>query len=64
VLDLHEVFGGITLTVPSNWTVKNDIDGVFHGVDDQRNNQVQPDADKLLILQGSAILAGVEIKSF
>ncbi len=64
VLDLHEVFGGITLTVPSNWTVKNDIEGVFHGVDDQRNNQVQPDADKLLILQGSAILAGVEIKSF
>jgi predicted membrane protein len=64
VLDLHEVFGGVTLIIPSNWAVKNDIEGVFHGVDDRRNNQVTPDGDKLLILQGSAVLAGVEIKSY
>jgi len=64
VIDLHEVLGGVTLVIPSNWSVKNDIEGVFHGVDDQRNTQVLPDADKLLILQGSAVLAGVEIKSY
>ena len=64
VLQLNEVFGGVTLVIPSNWTVRNNISGVFHGVDDRRNNQVQNDSDKILLLQGSAVMAGVEIKSY
>lgn len=64
VIDLHEVMGGITFILPSNWSVKNDIEGIFHGVDDTRNIQALPDADKLLVLQGSAVMAGVEIKSY
>lgn len=64
VLQLHEVMGGVTLVVPSNWSVRNNIDGIFHGVDDSRGSQVHTDADKLLVLQGSAVMAGVEIKSY
>lgn len=64
VLQLNEVFGGVTLVVPSNWTVQNNIDGVFQGVDDSRSSNGQNDENKLLILQGSIVMAGVEIKSY
>ncbi|UEG48920.1 cell wall-active antibiotics response protein [Ferruginibacter lapsinanis] len=64
ILRLEEVFGGIKLVVPPNWTIKNEIEGVFHGVDDERNNQSQVDPNKVLVLQGSAVFAGIEIRSY
>ena len=62
-LKLDEVFGGIELRIPSNWTVQTQIDGMFHGVDDKRRFQENADANKVLILKGSAVFAGIEIKS-
>jgi predicted membrane protein len=64
VLTFDEVFGGVKLVVPSNWTVKSNIEGVFHGVEDKRNQLIQNDPEKVLVLQGSAVFAGVEIKSY
>ncbi len=64
VLQLHEILGGITLYVPSNWSVRNNISGILHGVEDERRGAVQEDPGKVLLLQGSAVLAGVEIKSY
>lgn len=64
VLQLHQILGGITLIVPSNWAVRNNISGVLHGVEDERRGAVQEDPGKVLLLQGSAVLAGVEIKSY
>jgi predicted membrane protein len=63
-ITFDEVFGAVKLVVPSNWTVKSNIDGVFHGMEDKRNQLVQNDPDKVLILQGSAVFAGIEIKSY
>ncbi len=67
VLRLEEVFGGTKLIVPPNWTVVNEIDGVFHGVEDKRrfNGGVQStDPNKVLVLKGSSVFAGIEIKSY
>ena len=66
VLKLEEVFGGIKLIVPANWTVQNELEGVFHGFDDKRNYQAQYQADpnKILLIKGSAVFAGIEIRSF
>jgi predicted membrane protein len=65
-IKLEAVFGGIKLVVPPHWSVQNDIDGVFHGIDDKR--RFNPDATinpgKILILKGSAIFGGVEIRSY
>ena len=60
------VFGGVKLVVPPNWTVHNQIDGVFHGVEDKRKYNAAADTtnDKVLVLKGSVIFGGVEIKSY
>jgi len=66
VLRLEEVFGGIKLIIPQSWTIRNEIEGVFHGVDDKRNfySQTATDSNKVLVLKGSAVFAGIEIKSY
>ncbi|MFN8253213.1 MAG: DUF5668 domain-containing protein [Ferruginibacter sp.] len=64
ILQLHEIMGGVSLMIPSNWTIQNNISGILHGLEDRRSGQMQPDPHKVLVLQGSAIMAGVEIKSY
>jgi len=60
------VFGGVKLIVPPNWTVYNQLDGVFHGVEDKRKYTATAEAstDKVLVLKGSVIFGGVEIRSY
>lgn len=66
VLKLEMIFGGSKFIVPSNWTVQNEIDGVFHGVEDKRKfyNGAANNSSKVLILTGSAVFGGVEITSY
>jgi len=65
-LRLEAVFGGIKLIVPPHWQIINQIDGVFHGVDDKRRAPAGAynDINKTLVLNGSAIFGGIEIRSY
>ena len=66
MLKLEAVFGGIKLIVPPHWQVINEIDGVFHGVDDKRRSPAGAynDINKTLVLKGSAVFGGIEIRSY
>jgi predicted membrane protein len=65
VIRLDIAFGGVEILVPANWVVQNEIQGMFHGVEDKRYNNVGTiDASKMLILRGSCLFGGVEIKSY
>jgi len=63
---LEVVFGGTKLVVPPHWTVYNEIDGFFHGVDDKRkfNAAAGSTLEKILVLKGSVVFGGVEIRSY
>ena len=66
VIRLEEVFGGTKLVIPADWLVQNEIEGIFHGVEDKRNYRanVALNPNKVLILRGTAVFAGVEIRSY
>lgn len=64
VLDVVQAFGGVKLIVPANWEVKSDITSILGGVDDKRNTSTAPSSGKKLILTGTCIFGGVDIKSF
>lgn len=66
VLDIRATFGGCEIIVPSHWDVRNEIEPVFGSVEDQRTIRTQEtnEGRKTLILQGSCIFGGIEIKSF
>lgn len=66
VIKVDVVFGGLKLIVPANWGVQSYIDGAFQSVDDNRKYQSAIDIDhnKMLVLKGTAVFGGVEVKSY
>jgi predicted membrane protein len=64
-IDLTQVFGGTKLIVPSNWQVKAQMAAIFGGVEDKRSAQnTALDPNKILILDGTSIFGGIEIRSY
>lgn len=65
VLEVTAIFGGATLTIPSNWTIKSEAVTVFGGVQDKRElSAINENPDKVLVLKGTVLFGGIEIKSF
>jgi predicted membrane protein len=64
-IDATNIFGGTKLIVPPTWDVQSDITAIFGGVDDKRQVQgVNMDPNKVLILDGTCMFGGIEIRSF
>jgi predicted membrane protein len=64
VLDITQIFGGTKIVVPSNWQVVSDIAAVFASVDDKRIRTTATGNDKILVLKGVSIFAGIDIRSY
>ncbi|MCW3073122.1 MAG: hypothetical protein JWP69_191 [Flaviaesturariibacter sp.] len=64
-IEITTAFGGSKLIVPPTWDVHNEISAVFGGVDDKRQIMgVAMDPNKVLILEGTCIFGGLEIRSY
>jgi predicted membrane protein len=65
VVELTIILGGTKLIIPSNWTVKSEAVTIFGGLEDKRNMQgVSDNPDKVLLLKGTVIFGGIEIRSY
>jgi predicted membrane protein len=65
VINLTLLMGGTTLIVPSNWKIKNEITAIIGGIEDRRmGSGLAESNEKVVTLKGTAIMGGVEIKSF
>lgn len=62
VIDLLGVWGGIRIAVPPNWQVQLNFTNVMAGTDDRRTSDVPPDPNKILTLNGTLFMAGIEIR--
>lgn len=65
VLDVNCIFGGVTMYVPEDWTIRLDVTAVFGGFSDSRaesNMNLVTDPEKVLIIRGTVIFGGGEIK--
>lgn len=65
VLDVTQIFGGTKIVVPPHWVVKPEMAAIFGGIDDKRAlHNTAIDHSKVLILKGTSIFGGIEIRSF
>lgn len=66
VLEITQVFAGTKIIVPVNWQVKSEMVAVIGGIEDKRPvHPARNDEDvKTLILRGTTIFGGVDIKSY
>lgn len=64
-VEVTQIFGGVKMIVPSHWTVVSDVAAVFSGFDDKRVRTAVPqDPNKVLVIKGISIFAGVDIRSY
>jgi hypothetical protein len=66
VLEATQIFGGTTLIVPPHWQIKaDDMVAILGGIDDKRLPMTQGyDPNKVLILKGTTLFGGLNIKSY
>jgi predicted membrane protein len=64
-LDVDVAFGGVKLIVPPHWDLKIDVTNMFAGVEDKRMYpQTSADPTKVMVIRGTIVFGGLEIKSF
>ncbi|WP_210463220.1 LiaF transmembrane domain-containing protein [Rufibacter roseolus] len=65
ILNITEFFGGVSLIVPPHWRVRSEVVTIFGGVDDKRGFvEAALESDKVLVLRGTVLCGGIEIKSY
>ena len=64
VLDLVQIFGGTKIIIPSDWQVQSKMVALFGGIEDKRNPALPKNPDKILVIDGTSIFAGIDILSY
>ncbi|MBC8035320.1 MAG: hypothetical protein H7Y03_14315 [Chitinophagaceae bacterium] len=64
-LEVTAIFGGATLIIPSNWMLKSEAVSIFGGIQDKRAlPSININSGKTLILRGTVLFGGIDIKSY
>lgn len=60
VINVFAMMGGVVLRIPEDWAVQSNVTALMGGVEDK----TRPPADPVgtLVLEGSAVMGGIEIK--
>jgi len=68
VLDMTQIFAGVKLIVPPNWEIQSDdLVAIFGAIEDKRPILADTsvvNAEKVLVLKGTCIFGGIDIKSY
>ncbi|GEO04920.1 hypothetical protein AAE02nite_25840 [Adhaeribacter aerolatus] len=65
ILDVTQVLGGTKIIVPPHWDVISEVAAIFGGVEDKRFLQSGTiDHNKVLIIRGTSLLGGIDIRSY
>lgn len=65
VIEVVHLFGGVKLIVPSHWQIStSEAVAIFGGIDDKRNTAVPTDPTKKLIIRGTIIFGGLDVRSY
>jgi predicted membrane protein len=66
VIDVTNIFGGTTLTIPNNWEVISEVASIFGAFEDKRPHYQREagEESKVVILRGTCMFGGIEVNSF
>lgn len=59
------IFGGVKMVVPPHWDIRTEITNIAAGIEDKRYfREGGVDPNKVVVLKGTILFGGLEIKSF
>ncbi len=67
IIELTQVFGGTKLVMPPHWKLQSEeVVSIFGGLDDKRPimQNAPVDDSKVIVLRGTCIFGGIDIKSY
>ena len=64
VLDITQIMGGTKLIVPGHWEIRSELTSVFGNIEDKRQQDKITNPDKVLIIDGTSIFGGIEIRNY
>ncbi len=67
VIELTQLFGGTKLVIPPHWKLQSEeVVSIFGGLDDKRPlvQNTSVDDSKVIVLRGTCIFGGIDIKSY
>ena len=64
-LELTQICGGTKLIVPNHWNIRSEMVALLGGIEDKRQvDSSKVDQSKTLVLRGTSILGGIEIRNY
>jgi hypothetical protein len=63
-LDVTQIMGGTKIIVPAHWEVRSEVTAIFAGFEDKRQQPITTNPDKVLIIDGTSIFGGIELKNY
>jgi len=65
VLEVTQIFGGTKIIVPPHWEVHPEMTAIFGSIEDKRPIQADStNSGKVLVIRGTSIFGGIDIRSF
>lgn len=65
IINTSTAFGGVKLLAPAHWNIKSEVVCIFGGIDDKRPIAKEgTDMNKTLVLRGTCMFGGFDIKSY
>lgn len=63
-LEVTQIMGGTKIIVPPHWEVRSEITAIFAGFEDKRQQPAMTNPEKVLIINGTSVLGGIELKNY
>ena len=63
-LDVTQIMGGTKIIVPPHWEVRSEVNAIFAGFEDKRQQPAVLNPEKVLVIDGTSIFGGIELKNF
>jgi predicted membrane protein len=63
-LEITQIMGGTKIIVPPHWEVRSEVTAVFAGFEDKRQQPAMTNPEKVLIINGTSFLGGIELKNY